>query len=58
MSRSPSWQKQSQSLQLHSQVGGFGGEGGGAGSGVLQISSGRDDRRIFLGLKFLIPEIF
>ena len=32
--------------------------GGGGGSGVLQISSGRDDRRIFLGLKFLIPEIF
>ena len=36
----------------------FWGGGGGAGSGVLQISSGRDDRRIFLGLKFLIPEIF
>ena len=32
--------------------------GGGGGSGVLQISSGGDDRRIFLGLKFLIPEIF
>ena len=32
--------------------------GGGGGSGVLPISSGGDDRRIFLGLKFLIPEIF
>ena len=32
--------------------------GGGGGMGVLQISSGGDDRRIFLGLKFLIPEIF
>ena len=37
---------------------GGGGGGGGGGSGVLQISSGGDDRRIFLGLKFLIPEIF
>ena len=34
------------------------GGGGGGASGVLQISSGGDDRRIFLGLKFLIPEIF
>ena len=47
MSRSPSWQKQSQSLRVQSQ-----------GEGVLQISSGGDDRRIFLGLKFLIPGFF
>ena len=52
MSRSPSWQKQSQSLRVHSQVGGLG------GGGVLQISSGGDDQRIFLGLKFLIPGLF
>ena len=51
MSRSPSWQKQSQSLRVHSQAGGL-------GWGVLQISSGGDDRRIFLGLKFLIPGFF
>ena len=50
MSRSPSWQKQSQSLRVHSQAGGLG--------RVLQISSGGDDRRIFLGLKFLIPGFF
>ena len=30
----------------------------GGGGGVLQISSGGDDRRIFLGLKFLIPGFF
>ena len=54
MSRSPSWQKQSQSLWLHSQVCVcvYGGRG------VLQISSDRDYRRIFLGLKFLIPVFF
>ena len=28
------------------------------GGGVLRISSDRDDRRIFLGLKFLIPGFF
>ena len=28
------------------------------GGGVLQISSDGDDRRTFLGLKFLIPEFF
>ena len=28
------------------------------GEGVLQISSDRDYRRIFLGLKFLIPVFF
>ena len=37
---------------MHSQVGGLG------GGGVLQISSGGDDRRIFLGLKFLIAGFF
>ena len=52
MSRPPSWQKQSQSLRVHSQVGGWG------GGGLLQISSGGDDRRIFLGLKFLILGFF
>ena len=29
--------------------------GGGREGDLLQISSDRDDRRIFLGLKFLIP---
>ena len=32
--------------------------GGGGGGGVLRISSDRDDQRIFLGLKFLIPRFF
>ena len=45
MSRSPSWQKQSQSLRVHSQAPDL-------------FSSGGDDRRIFLGLKFLIPGFF
>ena len=30
----------------------------GGGEGLLQISSGGDDRRIFLGLKFLILGFF
>ena len=32
--------------------------GGGGGGGELRISSDRDDRRIFLGLKFSIPGFF
>ena len=32
--------------------------GGGGGGGVLGISSDGDDKRIFLGLKFLIPGFF
>ena len=31
---------------------------GGGGGGVIQISSDRDDQRIFLGLKFSILEFF
>ena len=32
------------------------GDPGGGGGGVLRISSDGDDQRIFLGLKFSIPE--
>ena len=45
-------------------MGGGGGGGGGAGceggggGGVLRISSDGDDQRIFMGLKFSIPEFF
>ena len=38
--------------------GGGGGSGWGGGGQVLQISSDRDDQRIFWGVKFLIPGIF
>ena len=36
----------------------LGSQEGGGGRDVLQISSDRDDRRIFLGLKFSIPGFF
>ena len=37
---------------------GHGGGGGGWGWGLLRISSDGDDKRIFLGFKFLILRIF